>query len=417
LTVVNLGAIGPNHSFYSDKYIWPVGYTSIREYVSTLDPLKKTNYTNTIAEKDGKPWFTVTPEEDPTNSVSGRSASMVWTKIVERINVKKGKTEGTTKIAVSGPDLFGFGIVEIAELISKLPGSNGCTGYRGPNAKSKPGRAEGGTDAKPTPSKLKKSQGGAANEGGEDEKSGSGLSGSVGSSLTGSLGGSSLKSSLSGSSGGIGGLGLSGGLQKPGLGPPQSVFQNVLMRGHPNPMMAMNSMMSQHHRPMMNTMMSPHLSSLSPHPFMNPMTSPSGHMSSMSPLGHMSPLGGYPGMGMGSLGYPGMGMGHPMMKPTGMGMSNPLFRSGDAPPTAYYQRPPQARPMEPPPALKKSFEAGLPGVPGSSSIPGEAPVAPSQQDTEMGENNQVKPPPQAQAFHQWLAARNGADPYGGGPPS
>lgn len=26
LTVVNLGAIGPNHSFYSDKYIWPVGY-------------------------------------------------------------------------------------------------------------------------------------------------------------------------------------------------------------------------------------------------------------------------------------------------------------------------------------------------------------------------------------------------------
>lgn len=49
---------------------------------------------------------------------------MVWSKIVERINAKRTTANQTNRTAVSGPDFFGFGITEVAELIAKLPGTN-----------------------------------------------------------------------------------------------------------------------------------------------------------------------------------------------------------------------------------------------------------------------------------------------------
>jgi SNF2 family DNA or RNA helicase len=137
LAIESLGTIVPcemSQNFHNDKYIWPVGFKSVREYISTVDTSVRTKYTCEILNDNYHPIFQITPQDDAKNPILAKSASQAWTKILERINDKRN--EKSKRTSVSGPEYFGFGIDIVAELISKMPGAEGCTKFKTSSLKS-----------------------------------------------------------------------------------------------------------------------------------------------------------------------------------------------------------------------------------------------------------------------------------------
>jgi len=134
LTVENLGrVIFDNLNFHSEKYIWPLGYKSSREYTSTKDISQKCKYHCEILEMNNKPFFKVIPEDDPDNPVMGYSASKAWKQILDRVN--SAKKDEAKRSSVSGPEYFGYGNRVVADVISKLPGADRCLKYKGTKKK------------------------------------------------------------------------------------------------------------------------------------------------------------------------------------------------------------------------------------------------------------------------------------------
>uniref|UniRef100_A0A6B2L1L2 FYR N-terminal domain-containing protein n=1 Tax=Arcella intermedia TaxID=1963864 RepID=A0A6B2L1L2_9EUKA len=127
LTIDSLGTISLKKSFHTEKYIWPVGYRSRREYTSSVDINKRCEYICEIQDVDDKPVFVVTDPDDLQNSVHANSASSAWKQILDRINLKKSAE--VKRNSVSGPEYFGFGVPLIADLISKLPNADQCARF------------------------------------------------------------------------------------------------------------------------------------------------------------------------------------------------------------------------------------------------------------------------------------------------
>jgi len=132
--IQSLGTITFGLSFHSQKHIWPVGFKSSREFLSTVDGTSKVQYTSEIVSRGNYPMFQVTTSEDPNNHFLAKTASEAWAKVVEKVNEKR-----TNKIIrkISGPEYFGYGFETIANLISKLPGADVCTKYKGPGIAQK----------------------------------------------------------------------------------------------------------------------------------------------------------------------------------------------------------------------------------------------------------------------------------------
>jgi hypothetical protein len=133
LTIEALGQIDSRPAFHSEKYIWPVGFRSTREYMSTVEKDKRCNYLSVIKDDGGKPLFEVIPEDDPDNPASSNSASNAWKQILERVN--KIRNEPNKRTSVSGPEYFGFGVREVMNMITCLPGAENCVAYVGVDAK------------------------------------------------------------------------------------------------------------------------------------------------------------------------------------------------------------------------------------------------------------------------------------------
>uniref|UniRef100_A0A6B2KW73 Uncharacterized protein n=1 Tax=Arcella intermedia TaxID=1963864 RepID=A0A6B2KW73_9EUKA len=134
LSVDCLGRVSDKKTFHNEKYIWPIGFKSRREYISSVDVSKRTQYICEILDGD-RPIFKVTDPDDPVNTVTATSSSSAWKQILDRINSKRPDEQKRT--SVSGPDYFGFGIPQIAELIAQLPGAQNCTRYIGGNSRKR----------------------------------------------------------------------------------------------------------------------------------------------------------------------------------------------------------------------------------------------------------------------------------------
>lgn len=135
-----LGVINTKPNFHSEKYIWPIGFKSTREFTSTKNIDERCMYTCEIVDGGDKPIFRVTPADDPETPSEASSASQAWKQILMRINERK--PEQAKRTSVSGPEYFGFGFPAIADLIAKLPNAEKCTKYKGPEAVERPGKKE-----------------------------------------------------------------------------------------------------------------------------------------------------------------------------------------------------------------------------------------------------------------------------------
>eukprot|EP01125_Pyxidicula_operculata_P004888 TRINITY_DN1811_c0_g3_i2.p1 TRINITY_DN1811_c0_g3~~TRINITY_DN1811_c0_g3_i2.p1 ORF type:complete len:1367 (+),score=527.34 TRINITY_DN1811_c0_g3_i2:253-4101(+) len=149
LSIAALGIVSDKKNYHNEKYIWPIGFKSTREYTSTIDVTKRCTYTCEILDGGDKPIFKITPSDDVANAVSANSSSSAWKQIIDRINSKRN--DDSKRTSVSGPEYFGFGLPQIIELISQLPGAEKCTRF-GTNTKSKKNKDIDDSSSSLTPS-------------------------------------------------------------------------------------------------------------------------------------------------------------------------------------------------------------------------------------------------------------------------
>lgn len=69
LNVLALGRIVAQPGYFTERYLYPVGFLSEREYVSGLDPAAKTLYRSEIRDGPSGPMFYVTAADDAGNPV------------------------------------------------------------------------------------------------------------------------------------------------------------------------------------------------------------------------------------------------------------------------------------------------------------------------------------------------------------
>uniref|UniRef100_A0A7I4B419 ATP-dependent helicase CHD1-2/hrp3 HTH domain-containing protein n=1 Tax=Physcomitrium patens TaxID=3218 RepID=A0A7I4B419_PHYPA len=130
LTLTNLGRIEPDRpGFHTERHIFPIGFTTLREHASMIDPNGRTTYTCTIIDTGGPgPIFRVYPEDDPNLLIERDSASGAWVVVCAQVNQVRGIERD--KVTVSGTDMFGLSHPEVCRLIQELPGAELCKNFR-----------------------------------------------------------------------------------------------------------------------------------------------------------------------------------------------------------------------------------------------------------------------------------------------
>jgi len=127
---VNIISIGKvvydREAYHSQRYIWPVGFVSKKEYISMQDPKKRTIYTNRILDGGDTPIFEVTAEDLPGESFTANSASGAWKSVLTELS-KRGSTGAKTH--ASGPDFFGLSDLGVTKVIQELPNAEKCMRY------------------------------------------------------------------------------------------------------------------------------------------------------------------------------------------------------------------------------------------------------------------------------------------------
>jgi hypothetical protein len=158
MTLQSLGTVVTDRlDFHTDRYVYPVGFRTSREFLSMRNPSERTVYTSEIVDEGGaKPVFQVTPADDPQCVIRAPSSSAAWKAVLVAVNALRARTLGKTYTSsVSGPEYFGFAHPVVSRLLGTLPGVELCSRYSpvDPNqppvkrARSQRQRANNGDDA------------------------------------------------------------------------------------------------------------------------------------------------------------------------------------------------------------------------------------------------------------------------------
>ncbi|CAG8577846.1 2237_t:CDS:2, partial [Paraglomus occultum] len=110
-------------AYHTNRYIFPVGFMSKKQYLSAVDVTKRTTYTSEILDGGDTP--IVTAADQPGRKFSASSSSGVWKKILDEINCQGVPS----KTHASGPEMLGLSHLGITKYIQELPGAEKCTKY------------------------------------------------------------------------------------------------------------------------------------------------------------------------------------------------------------------------------------------------------------------------------------------------
>ncbi|KAI8378334.1 F/Y-rich N-terminus-domain-containing protein [Blakeslea trispora] len=127
LKVISLGQVDyrrPN--FHNERYIFPIGYTAERTYMSFVDPNSQTSYTCKVEDGGDGPLFTIQAADCPDEKLSARTATRVWGFVLRKANEVRHKE---TSNAISGPEYYGFSHPLVIEMIEELDGVDKCDRY------------------------------------------------------------------------------------------------------------------------------------------------------------------------------------------------------------------------------------------------------------------------------------------------
>lgn len=130
IKLLNLGEVEfKDSSFHNQRYIYPVGYKIIRQFMSTTDPtVEIVDYVCQILRaENGTIKFEVSPLNDPTTTWSGKTSSGAWASIVNTAYEIRNRPSTST---ICGPDFYALTSPEIAQAIQGLPNADKCTRYK-----------------------------------------------------------------------------------------------------------------------------------------------------------------------------------------------------------------------------------------------------------------------------------------------
>ncbi|KAI7905607.1 F/Y-rich N-terminus-domain-containing protein [Cokeromyces recurvatus] len=133
LNVLSLGKIEYERpGFHNDRYIFPIGYTVERTYMSMVDPNNQTTYTCKVEDGQDGPQFTLTAADAPEIELSARTATGVWALVIKKANEVRQKESAN---AISGPEYYGFANPLVIQMIEELDGVDQCARYSRRNIK------------------------------------------------------------------------------------------------------------------------------------------------------------------------------------------------------------------------------------------------------------------------------------------
>jgi hypothetical protein len=132
ITLENLGTVvWDRPSFHNDRYIYPIGFSTTREFSSMYTPDKMVRYKSEIIDGGDGPRFQVTPA-DGNKPIVASTATGAWTTIIKgcvsnlAVNLTRNREHSNS---ASGPDYFGLSHGTIMKLIQELPNADKCTNY------------------------------------------------------------------------------------------------------------------------------------------------------------------------------------------------------------------------------------------------------------------------------------------------
>ena len=156
VTILSYGKVKPHAKYHSSRYLWPIGFTSLRKFRSTRDPEKFVDYKATIVDNgDVGPLFCLECPVDDF-SIYDSSSAKVWREVrqlalwpcvggvmalcvtpilclqvvalVYRQAAAKGLVLPPTAVH-KGAVMFGYGIPQVAEAIEGLDNVPLCGRY------------------------------------------------------------------------------------------------------------------------------------------------------------------------------------------------------------------------------------------------------------------------------------------------
>lgn len=130
LTIISLGIVEFHRPrYHSHRYIYPIGFKSIKIHTSYVHPKTTTTYTSEILDGGNRPLFRVTVKDDPNTSFESESPSGCWLQVMKRIDDNMAQNEKRSVVTVSGPAFFGFADERVRDLIKQLPNADKCQPY------------------------------------------------------------------------------------------------------------------------------------------------------------------------------------------------------------------------------------------------------------------------------------------------
>lgn len=132
IKILSLGKIDYERpKYHNEKYLWPIGYKSIKTFTSYINPNVRIQYVCEILDGgDDGPLFRVTPEDDKSHTSKHLSPTSAWNEILNMVKNKKVKM-GLPKsgTAISGPDYYGYTLEPVCTLIEGLENAEKCNKY------------------------------------------------------------------------------------------------------------------------------------------------------------------------------------------------------------------------------------------------------------------------------------------------
>lgn len=129
LTIMNFGKIEWERvNYHSEKNFFPIGYISIREHLSMMNPPRRCLYTCEILDGGLRPIFKLTCQDDEKNPIIKDSCTGCWIVVCNRINdIQKNRK---CKVTISGTERFGLCDLNVCKVLQTLPGADRCKFYK-----------------------------------------------------------------------------------------------------------------------------------------------------------------------------------------------------------------------------------------------------------------------------------------------
>ena len=131
--VINYGQVTDKHrtcpKFHKKSYIYPIGFTSSKSWISSVDPTKKCEHTCEIIDDGDRPMFRVTASDLPHAPITKTTPGGAWNAIKKRVNGDCSNIREQYSGLISGPEYFGLFCKTTISQCEKLDTDEVCRKY------------------------------------------------------------------------------------------------------------------------------------------------------------------------------------------------------------------------------------------------------------------------------------------------